>query len=230
MGCDSTAPPSSSLQCTSTVCGRSDSRRVVSSLITIEPPNAAGYWSRRSVSIPAPRMYTSPLGGPSAALASSAQSSLIERDYRWTATSGVWGSPPAATAVCPHSRSARFACAELLSESRIRAPSSSRRRPSVAGEPWSCRRLSSWRSALTSGARLSSAWQPESDGSTSTWCSQATCCQPYSKKLKTGWRPYSQLRPARLRYLLFDRMADTLTEFFQLADREFSWLVKEFGF
>jgi hypothetical protein len=33
-----------------------------------------------------------------------------------------------------------------------------------------------------------------------------------------------------LRYLLFDRMADTLTDFFQLADREFSWLVREFGF
>jgi hypothetical protein len=33
-----------------------------------------------------------------------------------------------------------------------------------------------------------------------------------------------------LRYLLFDRMADTFTDFFQLADREFSWLVREFGF
>src|SRR3989441_8907351 len=77
MGCGSTGLPSSSLQWTSTLCGRSVSSLVVCRRSTITPLKGVGNLSRTRVSNPAPRMYTSPLGGASAPLASRAQSSLI---------------------------------------------------------------------------------------------------------------------------------------------------------
>src|SRR5207249_294020 len=79
MGCGSTGLPSSSLQWTSTLWGRSVSSRVVCRRSTMTPLKGVGNLSRTRVSKPAPRMYTSPLGGASAPFASRAQSSLILR-------------------------------------------------------------------------------------------------------------------------------------------------------